>query len=615
MKNYLKGLTKIQKRWLTFSLVFLISLSMFLIALFSSIGVFGIPGDCGTTDEIAHIPSGYSYDKYLDYRLNPEHPPLAKALAGLPLALQKNINGPKNDWSWEGINQWEAGWYMLYEAGNNTAKVLFWSRLPMMLLMIGLGLFIYKWARELFGRKIALITLLLFAFYPDVIAHGRLVTTDIAAAFGYVVALYYFSKALEKKALKYTVYAALAFAMAQLLKFSAFLLFGVFLILVIIRAILDRKEKGFFKALWQNAKIYFWTVFLSLIVVWIVYIPFVWNTPGSIEHEVIERNMTDDSRTLVFRNFLHLFENNVVLRGLGHYLLGIMLVIGRVAGGNATFIMGHLSDKSISWFFPVAYLIKTPITILILFFGSIIWNFFRKKKTISEIWIGWLFLLPIIVYWAFTLKGSLNIGIRHLMPTVPFVLLFIGYMLHWIFNIKKSLVPKIVVGALILFMIISTMRFYPGFIGYFNEFVPKEKRYQYLTDSSLDWGQDLLRLQKYVTDNEIKSIKVDYFGGSIPSYYIPESKEWHSSYGPTTGWIAISATFYQSSKLYGEKENKWSYGWLDEYEPEAIIGGSILVFNIKAEDLIKNPPQSPYKIKKIDAPGSLRANSVVIPKN
>jgi hypothetical protein len=123
-----------------------------------------------------------------------------------------------------------------------------------------------------------------------------------------------------------------------------------------------------------------------------------------------------------------------------------------------------------------------------------------------------------------------------------------------------------------------------------------------LIDSSLDWGQDLLRLKKYVDDNNIQDIKVDYFGGSIPSYYIPQSREWHSSYGPTTGWIAISDTFYQSSKLYGPRENKWSYEWLDNYKPKAIIGGSILVFNISPDDLVKNPPKSSYEIKVIEYP-------------
>lgn len=594
-----------EKRIYSGVLVGLILLMMFLIAFFSSKGIFGDPGDSGIVDEIAHIPAGYSYDKYMDYRMNPEHPPLAKALAGLPLAFQSGVKGIKDDWSWDGINQWEAGWYMLYEAGNDPAHILLWSRLPMMLLMLGLGLLIYKWAAELFGRKVGLVLLLLYALYPDVIAHGRLVTTDVAAAFGFVLGSYYFDRAIRKKTTKATVFAGIAFGIAQLLKFSSFLLFGVFLALVLVRAVLDRKEKGFWLELWANFKIYFWTCLVSIGVVWLVYLPFVWKTPPSIEHEVITRNLTEDPKTLALRNLLHGMEGNPVTRAIGHYLLGVALVFARVAGGNATFALGHLSDKSISWFFPFAWLVKTPITIIILSVWSvigIIWSKFWKSK--EKFWILSVFLMPWLVYWAITMKGSLNIGIRHLMPTVPFVLLIIGYFLHLLFS-SKNKIPKYVVAILVLFMAYSTLSYFPNYIGYFNEAVPRDQRYNYLVDSSLDWGQDLLRLKKYVDDNDIKQIKVDYFGGSVPSYYMPQQIPWHSSYGPTTGWMAISATFYQSSKLYGEKEGKWSYGWLDAYKPEAQIGGSILVFHITSQDLINHPPVSPYPVTKIDPAGSL----------
>src|ERR1035437_4308336 len=90
-------------------------------------------GDSGTTDEVAHIPSGFSYVNALDYRLNPEHPPLAKALAGIPLQflhLKTFYEKP----SWLAINQWEAGWDFIYRMGNNADQILFWSRLPIILL-------------------------------------------------------------------------------------------------------------------------------------------------------------------------------------------------------------------------------------------------------------------------------------------------------------------------------------------------------------------------------------------------------------------------------------------------------------------------------------------------
>ncbi len=605
MLTFLDSWSEKKKRiWTNVAAIILLSV-MFLLAFFSSKGILGDPGDSGTVDEIAHIPSGYTYVKDNDFRLNPEHPPLAKALAGLSLVL-KGFRGPEADWSWSGINQWEAGWYMLYEAGNDPANLLIWARVPMILLMLLLGYFIFKWAKELYGRKVGLLVLLLFAFYPDVLAHGRLVTTDIAAALGFVITMYYFDKMIENRTSMSIALASVAFALAQLLKFSSFLLFGILLILIVIRAYQERQD-GLWPKFMAYFKDYLLVCVLSLLLVWLVYIPFVWQTPVSVEHEVIERNLTSDPATLIFRNFLHLFEGNVAARALGHYFLGIFLVVARVGGGNATFALNNVAEKSISWFFPFAWLVKTPITIILLVLASlfvVIKNRFKFNDKGS--WKMWLILMPIIVYWAFTLKGSLNIGIRHLMPTIPFVLLLIGWLMNRMIKAKKPAGVYIgILSALIVFMMYHTLSYFPQYISYFNNFVPRDQRYKYLVDSSLDWGQDLLRLKNYIKDNDIKDIKIDYFGGSVPSYYIREASEWHSSYGPTTGWLAVSSTYYQSSKLYGPKEKKWSYEWLDNFTPEAVVGGSILVYNITPQDLAKYPPKSSYRIEKIDPVGSL----------
>lgn len=574
-----------------------ILLAMFLIALASSAGFGSNPGDSGTVDEIAHIPSGYTYVKDQDFRLNPEHPPLAKAIAGASTVLA-GLKGPESDWSWDAINQWEAGWYMIYESGNNPKEVFFWARLPMMLLMILLGYFIYKFAKEKLGNGVALVVLSMYAFYPDILAHGRLVTTDIAAALGFVVAIYYFDKALEKRDTASTLIAGVAFGLAQLLKFSSFLLFFILLVLAVIKAMIDREKeiKNFWTLFWRNFKTYFWVCLFSVAVVWAVYIPFTWHTPPAVEHQLIEMNLTSDPRTLPLRNFEHSLENNPVLRGLGHYILGMMLVVARVEGGNNTFIMGHLSDKSIPWYFPVAWLLKTPIPIIILFISSLVFLIVKWPAEKKEKWFLALMLAPFLVYWVFTLKGSLNIGIRHLIPTVPFVLLMIGFFLRKNFTSGSKLWLKIVIAILLIYLPVSTLLNYPNFIAYFNELTPKDQRYQRLVDSSLDWGQDLLRLKQFADENKIDKIKVDYFGGSVPSYYMPQAVAWHSEYGPTTGWMAVSATFYQSSKLVGPKEHKWSYEWLDDYQPVKVIGGSILVFHITPENLIANPPVSPYPI-------------------
>ncbi|MEI6498429.1 MAG: glycosyltransferase family 39 protein [bacterium] len=598
MKNKITNWVNKNKKIVTNILAISILLLMFLMAFFSSRGIWGDPGDSGTMDEIAHIPAGFTYVHDLDYRLNPEHPPLVKALSGLFLNLDQRIKGPEADKSWLNSEQWDSGWYMLYSAGNDPAQILRLARLPIMLVMIILGFFLFRYACKLFGRKVGLIVLILYAFYPDILAHGRLVTTDVASALGFVLGIYYFDRALQVNNRKNIILAGIFLGLAQLFKFSAILLLPIFFILIMIKAFLDRGVNASFKQLfWQNFKILIQSFIISLSFIWLAYMPFTWNMTPALEHKVIESNIVgQESLTVSYKNFIHKFENNRITRPLGHYILGVSLVVGRVEGGNDTFILGHQSDKSIKWFFPVAWLLKTPISIILLLLFSITMLFVRKPKTYQDRWTLALILTPLFVYWAITLQGSLNLGIRHLMPTIPFVLLFIGYTLRPIVTNTGRLLIKIVIAVLIVFMIFSSLRNFPNYIAYFNEFTPRDVRYTRLIDSSLDWGQDLLRLKKYLDSNNIKDIKIDYFGGSSVPFYIPTATKWQSSNGPTTGWLAVSATYYQSSKLSGIKERKWSYEWLDKYQPVKIIGGSILIFNISEKDLRDNPPVPSYKI-------------------
>ena len=101
-------------------------------------------------------------------------------------------------------------------------------------------------------------------------------------------------------------------------------------------------------------------------------------------------------------------------------------------------------------------------------------------------------------------------------------------------------------------------------------------------DSNVDWGQDLKRLKAFVEKNNIKKIRVDYFGGGDVGHYLGDRAAiWHSDMGQEPGWYAISATFVQNSLYYKITEGKPDYQWLREREPDARVGYSILIYNIK----------------------------------
>jgi len=205
--------------------------------------------DSATMDEMAHIPAGYSYISQKDMRINPEHPPLLKDLAGLSVWLGSKltnspINFPSQAKSWqEGVNdQWEFGDVFLYKSGNDADQIIFWARLPMLLLMILLGFYVFKWSRELYGNKAGLIALFLYSLSPTFLAHGRLVTTDVGAAAAFFIATYYLVKWLQQSNKKNLVKAGLAFGLAMLTKFSLVLLFPYFVFLVVVWTLVGKKQ-------------------------------------------------------------------------------------------------------------------------------------------------------------------------------------------------------------------------------------------------------------------------------------------------------------------------------------------------------------------------------------
>jgi 4-amino-4-deoxy-L-arabinose transferase-like glycosyltransferase len=558
-------------------------------------------GDSGTTDEVAHIPAGFSYVNQLDYRLNPEHPPLAKVLAGIPLQFL-HLNTWFDSWQWKTADQWDSGWHFIYQIGNNADRILFWARFPIILLTITLGILIFLWVKSMYGRKVALFILTLYTFSPEFLANGHLVTTDVAAALGFVIGIWSYVRFLQKKTWGSLVAAGVLFGIAQTLKFSCFLLVPV-LFLLFIGFIIIFREQGqkFWKLFWPQFWKFLLVLLIGFVTVWIIYLPLTWKTPPSVEHAVIENNLTQDPRTLWMRNGLHHFENNKLTRPAEHYVLGLLLNFGRIGGGNSTYIMGHFADKAIRWYFPAAWMVKIPLVddalVAIGLYLLICYGFQNQEDK----WRLYYVAVPLFLYWAITLSGSLDIGIRHLLPTVPLMYLFIARSIDPIFNshlpkIKptQKLVLQILTLFLIVWYVVTSILTYPFYLSYFNELTWGQPKYKYLVDSNLDWGQDMKRLANYVNANpQIDKIKIDYFGGSVPNYYINQNKiiDWHSDQGPATGWFAISAEYFQMSKLVGVEQGKWDYSWLEQFKPVTIIGNSILVFDITPQDLINHPPK------------------------
>jgi hypothetical protein len=517
-----------------------------------------------TMDEQNHIARGLAYLRTGDLRLSVEHPPLVNALCALPLLLDPQVELPLDHPSWQ-----SGAWYafadeFLWRA--NAADVdciVFLSRLPVIGLALVSGALVYRWARELGGARAGLLALFLFTFDPNILAHARLVTTDLGVTVFSFLAVYALWRVLRDKPGSQPdelrgrawwcgiLLAGVALGLALTAKFSALLLCPLFCLFVLWQAITHRTLRPFF---------------ISLLVIFVLALLTLWAVYG--------------------------FEVGPLDAGgpslpAPSYLRGVQAILRRTEGGNPSFLMGQYSTTGWWYYFPVAFLIKTPIPTLLLLLTSLILT--ARHRT----WRCDLFLLlPMVAFLGVNLFSRLNIGYRHLLPVLPFVIVYVSY--KPIFCQKMGLWRKMSFSLLLLWYLVSALFIYPDYLTYFNELAGGPANgYRWLVDSNLDWGQDLPGLQRYVETHDLAQVYLSWFGSARPEHYgipyrsLPGYPLYQGDaetfafnpYHPAPGTYAISATNLQGVALRDHD----TFLWFRQRQPTARIGYSIFVYEVPPE--------------------------------
>ena len=142
-----------------------------------------------TNDEIVHIPAGYYHLVAGDFQLNNEHPPLVKMWAALSLLIIQPEEPPAPKTENENFMERTWGFHERFWQANQSRfeSVTFWPRVMMIPITLALGMLIFVFARKLFGETAGLIAVALYVLEPTVLAHGRIVHTDVPAAFAYLL--------------------------------------------------------------------------------------------------------------------------------------------------------------------------------------------------------------------------------------------------------------------------------------------------------------------------------------------------------------------------------------------------------------------------------------------
>ncbi len=326
------------------------------------------------------------------------------------------------------------------------------------------------------------------------------------------------------------------------------------------------------------------------------------------------------------------------------YLYGAAFVAAHEE--RAAFLNGEYETSGWRHFFPYCLAVKTPLA----FFGLLGLGMIALPSVATgrdKVPRGSLVyqLVPIAVslaiLWPIFLGTQLNIGHRHILPTYPLMFVLAGAAAHWCRGATR--VAAGTIALLLIWLVADSIASYPHYLAYFNQFVPRDKAYQHLVDSSLDWGQDLPSLKKWLDKNttEDEPLFLSYFGTASPAYYgidaqpLPLGETVNKSFELTPGTYCISATCLQAvngfapgrwnqqyEARYRELESRFAAEEVDatdiemrlqydalkarrlatylrHHEPIANVGYSILIYRLTTEDLALALTGPPAELDKI----------------
>lgn len=538
------------RKWNRLSLVAVVALLL----LFMGQGLAFIAANSQTADEAAHLVVGYSYWAHGDQRLNPDYPPLIRALSALPvylwyrLPLEPAPPSLKDD-------IWRIGRDFLYNSSVPGDQILSLARLPNLLLGMALVGLVGWWAYRLWGKGAGLLALSLAALEPNLVAHSSVVTTDIGQTLFIFLTFYLLWEYTTRPSGLLLAALGVGTGLALASKHSTILLPGMMALLLVGQALFGRTA------------------------------PWPWLGRGS-GLEPLQWRLAAAGLTLWVIACLAVLVVELVYGGEGSWdwWQGFWVVLDTDTKGHNAFFLGQYSRQGWWEYFLVAFAVKTPLGSLALIAAALILIRAGKPLTLRQ---AAFFLLPAAVWFAVMSRARINIGLRHVLPVYPFLFVVAGRLATVQQPWRRWLAPLI--GLAALSTAASSLRVAPHQLAYFNALAGgPEGGHRYLSDSNLDWGQDMKGLKAYLDREGVTTLYLAHYDMAPPAaygiryQYLPA----FAPLGPPPPdllpldarreLLAISVMNLQGVHF----EDKNLYRWLWERRPVAKIGYSLFVYDL-----------------------------------
>lgn len=543
-----------------------------------------------TFDEAVHIYAGYRYWKNSDFGVNPEHPPLVKLLAAIPLLrlpLRTPASLPDADFK---MVEYAAGRAFLYS--NDAEKILWRARMAAATLTICLGIAVFLVAYAVWGTGPAFLSLALLAFEPNFLAHGALVTTDLGVTLGIFLGVAGFYFYLKKPSAMSLVVAGIAAGVCLGVKHSGILLFPMLLLLALteLPPLRDPVTRRLAPDLAKRAG----RLTASLAVISVIAIGLLWSFYG-FRFAARPAGLRVNPPLPEFARYMGHTSSAIVLRIARWHLLPESYIYGLVdifsAATIPTVIFGKFYSSAQWFYFPAVFLVKATLAFLMLCvlapFGAAFGDRQRRREML-------FLIVPPVFYLAVAMSSRINYGVRHLLPVFPFLIIFVS-LAAW--NLaRRHRAAAAVVVLLLICHAASSLRAFPNYIPYANElWGGPAKTHEILADSNVDWGQGLVAMKRYIDRNQIKDCWFGYFGSLIVdvSYYGIPCKPLPTAFSdlmqlptPLVPPQVDAPVFLSATEV---TRTFWKADWINPYvafqrmPPSALIADSILVFNGKVD--------------------------------
>jgi len=553
-----------------------------------------------TIDEFQHLPTGCLILRSGEFFMHRKSPPLARVWCALPVALATDVEVPtENVWRGQGTGWGPWIYATAFHLRNPQVydRCFALGRFMNLFWLLPLGLILFRWTSLLFGRRAGWLAIVLLGTSPTVLAHAPLVTTDLSAATAFFIAMYLFwETGRRKRPLWFSVGTGLVLGVGLLCKFTLVLL-PLFWSAILAahgcvvrgREQRNRDRNGTTENAQSNLN---HLRRMTVIVVWRLILP------GIVAGCVVQagygfrqlttrlKDMPTHSRTLTAIAASPF--GRIPLPLPRDFLAG--LDEQKTDAEHAEFpayLFGHWSRNGWWYYYPAAFLGKTPVALtvlLLLAFGT-----WRPRFPGQNWWTVLCVAVPVMgLGFVLCFANRLDIGVRYLLPIFPFLYLVIGRLVRqWHSQPRLRRVLALLTAAYVM----SSALQYPDYLAYFNEAVGGPGNgHRLLLDSNLDWGQDLAGLARYTGTHGIDRIKLAYFGHVWPQHY--GLKYELLGHKPEPGYIAASVAFvqgqpyvltYAGDAFVPVPEN--AYTWLQNYQPIARVGRSIWIYHITTADL------------------------------